>query len=194
MIAASVRRRRRPPRAPLVRVGTQFLDLPQPLALDCGRELHPIRIAYETTELCRPHRQRHPRLPRAERRCPRGRVHGDAGRRVHGTGSAPTSARRPRPRPRLVGRHDWPWQGVRHGPLLRRQLESSWRVPGDNRPFVDEPGNRPAVGSDFPVITVSDMVRAERAFLNLLGIKRLARWPAAPWRDAGTRMGHPVRP
>ena len=29
-------------------VETQFLDLPQPLALDCGRELHPIRIAYET--------------------------------------------------------------------------------------------------------------------------------------------------
>src|ERR1700704_2161723 len=29
-------------------VDTQFLDLPQPLALDCGRELHPIRMAYET--------------------------------------------------------------------------------------------------------------------------------------------------
>ena len=27
---------------------TQFLDLPHPLALDCGRELHPIRMAYET--------------------------------------------------------------------------------------------------------------------------------------------------
>ena len=29
-------------------VETQFLDLPRPLALDCGRVLHPIRIAYET--------------------------------------------------------------------------------------------------------------------------------------------------
>ena len=29
-------------------IATQFLDLPKPLALDCGRELHPIRIAYET--------------------------------------------------------------------------------------------------------------------------------------------------
>src|SRR5919108_1890427 len=28
-------------------VETQFLDLPRPLALDCGRELHPVRIAYE---------------------------------------------------------------------------------------------------------------------------------------------------
>src|SRR3977135_1105754 len=29
-------------------VETQFLDLPRPLALDCGRELYPIRMAYET--------------------------------------------------------------------------------------------------------------------------------------------------
>src|SRR5216110_1048881 len=29
-------------------VDTQFLDLPEPLALDCGRELFPVRIAYET--------------------------------------------------------------------------------------------------------------------------------------------------
>src|ERR1700709_2860396 len=29
-------------------VETQYLDLPEPLELDCGRDLHPIRIAYET--------------------------------------------------------------------------------------------------------------------------------------------------
>ena len=29
-------------------VETQFLDLPRPLGLDCGRELYPVRIAYET--------------------------------------------------------------------------------------------------------------------------------------------------
>ena len=29
-------------------VETRFLDLPAPLPLDCGRELSPIRIAYET--------------------------------------------------------------------------------------------------------------------------------------------------
>src|SRR5215813_876303 len=29
-------------------VETQFLDLPNPVALDCGQELHPVRIAYET--------------------------------------------------------------------------------------------------------------------------------------------------
>src|SRR5215204_7300729 len=29
-------------------VETQFLELPHPLVLDCGRTLHPVRIAYET--------------------------------------------------------------------------------------------------------------------------------------------------
>src|ERR1043165_7391946 len=29
-------------------VETQFLDLPTAVRLDCGRELHPIRVAYET--------------------------------------------------------------------------------------------------------------------------------------------------
>ena len=29
-------------------VATQFLDLPRPLPLDCGRQLAPVRIAYET--------------------------------------------------------------------------------------------------------------------------------------------------
>src|SRR5215468_12324155 len=29
-------------------VETRFLDLPNPLRLDCGQELHPVRVAYET--------------------------------------------------------------------------------------------------------------------------------------------------
>ena len=29
-------------------VETQYLDLPEPVRLDCGRELHPVRVAYET--------------------------------------------------------------------------------------------------------------------------------------------------
>src|SRR2546429_9032872 len=29
-------------------VETQFLDLPKPVQLDCGRPLHPVRVAYET--------------------------------------------------------------------------------------------------------------------------------------------------
>jgi homoserine O-acetyltransferase len=29
-------------------VETQYLDLPGPVQLDCGRELHSVRVAYET--------------------------------------------------------------------------------------------------------------------------------------------------
>ncbi len=29
-------------------VETQYLDLPEPVRLDCGRELRPVRVAYET--------------------------------------------------------------------------------------------------------------------------------------------------
>ena len=38
---------------------------------------------------------------------------------------------------------------------------------------IDPTTGRP-YGSDFPVITVADMVRAQRAFLDQLGIERLA--------------------
>src|ERR1700678_4758035 len=27
---------------------TQYIDLPKPVRLDCGRDLHPVRVAYET--------------------------------------------------------------------------------------------------------------------------------------------------
>src|SRR3954467_8864416 len=30
------------------RVETRYLDLPEPVSLDCGRQLAPVRIAYET--------------------------------------------------------------------------------------------------------------------------------------------------
>src|SRR3954464_5996535 len=33
---------------PVGRVETRYLDLPEPVRLDCGRQLHPVRIAYET--------------------------------------------------------------------------------------------------------------------------------------------------
>jgi len=35
---------------------TQYLDLPRPLPLDCGRELHPVRVAYETYGTLAPER------------------------------------------------------------------------------------------------------------------------------------------
>src|ERR1700710_816746 len=37
-------------------VETQYLDLPEPVRLDCGRELYPIRVAYETYGTLSPER------------------------------------------------------------------------------------------------------------------------------------------
>ena len=37
-------------------VRTRYLDLPGPVRLDCGRELHPVRVAYETYGTLSPRR------------------------------------------------------------------------------------------------------------------------------------------
>src|SRR5436189_6427421 len=37
-------------------VVTRYLDLPNPVRLDCGRELHPVRVAYETYGVLSPER------------------------------------------------------------------------------------------------------------------------------------------
>ncbi|HXW82752.1 MAG TPA: hypothetical protein VEJ84_24865, partial [Acidimicrobiales bacterium] len=37
-------------------VETNYLDLPQPVRLDCGRELQPVRVAYETYGTLSPRR------------------------------------------------------------------------------------------------------------------------------------------
>lgn len=45
---------------------------------------------------------------------------------------------------------------------------------GTTGPSSTDPATGRPYGSDFPVITVADMVRTERAFLDVLGIERLA--------------------
>jgi homoserine O-acetyltransferase/O-succinyltransferase len=45
---------------------------------------------------------------------------------------------------------------------------------GTTGPSSTDPATGTPYGSDFPVITVTDMVRTERAFLDVLGIERLA--------------------
>ena len=37
-------------------VETRYLDLPEPVRLDCGRELYPVRVAYETYGTLSPQR------------------------------------------------------------------------------------------------------------------------------------------
>src|SRR5687767_14676466 len=157
-------------------VDTQFLDLPQPVALDCGRALHPIRIAYETYGTLSPARDNVILVCHA--------LSGDA--HAAGIASRPSeestrdgfgAVDRDRTNSRGLG---W-WDGM-IGPGKAFDTEKFFVVStnllggcrGTTGPSSMNPATGRPYGSDFPVITVADMVRAERAFLHELGITRLA--------------------
>ncbi len=157
-------------------VDTQFVDLPRPLLLDCGRELHPIRIAYETYGTLSPARDNVILVCHA--------LSGDA----HAAGLAKTPAAestrdgfRAEERDAGVGRGLGWWDGM-IGPgkafdtdrffVVSSNLLGGCR--GTTGPSSTNPATGRPYGSDFPVITVADMVRAERALLHELGITRLA--------------------
>ena len=157
-------------------VDTQFLDLPRPLTLDCGRELHPVRIAYETYGTLAPARDNVILVCHA--------LSGDA--HAAGYSSAPAAAGtrdgfaaedRDAGRGRSLG---W-WDGM-IGPGKAFDTERFFVVStnllggcrGTTGPSSPNPAIGRPYGSDFPVITVADMVRAQRAFLTEIGLKRLA--------------------
>ena len=100
---------------------------------------------------------------------------------------------RQRPRPWLVGRHDWSRQGLRHRSFLRRQLESPRRLPRHHRTFVHESGHGPALRIRLP----GDHGRGHGA--RRARVPERARHPAAgrrrrriARRHAGARVGHAV--
>jgi homoserine O-acetyltransferase/O-succinyltransferase len=157
-------------------VDTQFLDLPQPLTLDCGRELTPIRIAYETYGTLSAERDNVILVCHA--------LSGDAHAAGFAAKSAEESTRdgfRADERDGGGGRGLGWWDGM-IGPgkafdtnrffVLSSNLLGGCR--GTTGPSSTNPATGRPYGSDFPVITVADMVRAERALLNELGITRLA--------------------
>jgi homoserine O-acetyltransferase len=157
-------------------VETRFLDLPAPLPLDCGRELHSVRVAYETYGSLSPARDNAILVCHA--------LSGDA----HAAGFSPqppesgtrdgfAAERRDGSAGRGLG---W-WDGM-IGPgkafdtdrffVISTNLLGGCR--GTTGPSSLDPATGRAYGSDFPVITVADMVRCERAFLDELGVERLA--------------------
>src|SRR3954452_16633817 len=157
-------------------VETQFFDLPKPLALDCGRELHPIRIAYETYGRLSPARDNVILVCHA--------LSGDA--HAAGVTTTPGGASTRdgfRADERDAGRSQglgW-WDGM-IGPgkafdtdrffVVSTNLLGGCR--GTTGPASIDPASGRPYGSTFPVITVADMVRAERTFLHEIGITRLA--------------------
>ena len=155
---------------------TQFLNLPRPLRLDCGRDLHPIQIAYETYGTLSAARDNVVLVCHA--------LSGDA----HAAGFAKTAlAASTRDgfaaddRDGASGKSLGWWDGM-IGPgkafdtdrffVISTNLLGGCR--GTTGPWSTNPATGRPYGSDFPVITVADMVRTERAFLDELGIDRLA--------------------
>jgi homoserine O-acetyltransferase len=157
-------------------VETKYLDLPTPVRLDCGRELHPVRVAYETYGTLSPRRDNVILVCHA--------LSGDA----HAAGSAKT----PPPestrdgfgaadRDGTAGKGLGWWDGM-IGPGKAFDTDRFYVVAtnllggcrGTTGPSSTDPATGRPYGADFPVITVADMVRTERAFLDELGIERLA--------------------
>jgi len=157
-------------------VETQYLDLPKPVRLDCGRDLHPVRVAYETYGTLSPARDNVILVCHA--------LSGDA----HAAGFAkapPEEGTRDgfaaADRDGSAGKGLGWWDGM-IGPgkafdtdrffVVATNLLGGCR--GTTGPSSLDPATGRPYGPDFPVITVADMVRTERAFLDELGISRLA--------------------
>ena len=157
-------------------VETRYLDLPHPIALDCGRTLHPIRVAYETYGSLSPARDNVILVCHA--------LSGDAhaaGISLQAPAAGTRDGFRADERDGAGGKALGWWDGM-IGPgkafdtdrffVVSTNLLGGCRGttgPGSINPITGRP-----YGSDFPVITVADMVRVERALLRELGIARLA--------------------
>jgi homoserine O-acetyltransferase/O-succinyltransferase len=157
-------------------VETQYLDLPEPVHLDCGRDLHQVRVAYETYGTLAPGRDNVILVCHA--------LSGDA--HAAGFAKAP-SVESTRDgfgaddRDGSAGKGLGWWDGM-IGPgkafdtgrffVVSTNLLGGCR--GTTGPSSVDPSTGRPYGPDFPVITVADMVRTERAFLAELGIERLA--------------------
>ena len=157
-------------------VETRYLDLPNAVALDCGRKLHPIRVAYETYGALSPRRDNAILVCHA--------LSGDA----HAAGFSKEAAQQSTrdgfgadDRDGEAGKGLGWWDGM-IGPgkafdtdrycVISTNLLGGCR--GTTGPSSPDPATGRPYGPDFPVITVADMVRTERAFLDALRIERLA--------------------
>jgi homoserine O-acetyltransferase len=155
---------------------TQYLDLPKPVRLDCGRDLHPIRVAYETYCTLSPRRDNVILVCHA--------LSGDA----HAAGFAKTPPQvstrdgfAAADRDGTAGQGLGWWDGM-IGPGKAFDTNRFFVVStnllggckGTTGPSSVDQATGREYGPDFPVITVADMVRTERAFLDELGIERLA--------------------
>jgi homoserine O-acetyltransferase/O-succinyltransferase len=157
-------------------VEAQYLDLPRPLRLDSGQDLHPVRVAYETYGTLNP---RHDNVILVCHALS-GDAHAAGVSRtapVEGTRDGFAAAERDGVEAKALG---W-WDGM-IGPGKAFDTERFFVVStnllggcrGTTGPSSLDPDTGQPYGTEFPVVTVPDMVRAQRAFLDELGIERLA--------------------
>jgi len=161
-----------PSRGSVGTIRTQALDLPEPLRLDSGKTLVPVRIAYETYGTLGPAKDNVILVCHA--------LSGDA----HAAGwsddqTAPTTVDGVGAAERGKRGLGW-WDGL-IGPgkafdtdryfVVCTNLIGSCR--GSTGPMSVDPASGTPYGATFPVVTVGDMVRAQRAFLRELGIESL---------------------
>lgn len=154
-------------------VETQYADLPRPLPLDCGRSLFPVRIAYETYGTLAPARDNAVLVCHA--------LSGDAHAAGWSREGAPSASDGFGAAERGSDRSGLGWWDNLIGPgkaldteryfVICTNLIGSCR--GSTGPSSVNPATGRPYALDFPVITVADMVRAQRQFLHLLGIERL---------------------
>ncbi len=154
-------------------VHTQYADLPRPLALDCGRYLYPVRMAYETSGTLAPARDNIIMVCHA--------LSGDAHAAGWSVEGAPSASDGFGAEERGSDRSGLGWWDNLIGPgkaldtdryfVICSNLIGSCR--GSTGPSSVDPTTGRPYALDFPVVTVADMVRAQRQLLDLLGIERL---------------------
>jgi len=145
-----------------VDVETQFVDLPDPVVVDAGRELRDVRIAYETYGELNEARDNVVLVCHA--------LSGDA----HAAGVTPGALSAGELDSKALG-----WWDPMIGPGRAFDTDR-WHVVctnllggcrGSTGPSSIDPDSGKPYGSSFPTLTVADLVRAQRAFLAELGIE-----------------------
>jgi homoserine O-acetyltransferase len=157
-------------------VETRYIELPRAVRLDCGEQLDSVRVAYETYGELAPRRDNVIMVCHA--------LSGDAHAAGFSKAAADLSTRDgfgADDRDGTAGKGLGWWDGM-IGPgkafdtdryyVISTNLLGGCR--GTTGPSSRNPSTNRPYGSDFPVITVADMVRTERAFLEEIGIERLA--------------------
>jgi homoserine O-acetyltransferase len=156
-------------------VATEYVDLPDPLDLECGRSLFPVRIAYETYGSLTPERDNAILVCHA--------LSGDA----HAAGWSAEPVEESAldgfgaEERNIAAKSGLGWWDGMVGPgkafdtdryfVVATNLIGGCR--GSTGPSSIDPGTGKPYGLDFPTLTVTDMVRAERALLRELGIGSL---------------------